>query len=61
MKIALAQINPTVGDVSGSAEKIGRCMVRAEQHGAELIVFSELALTGYPGGDRLSRHRGAGE
>ncbi len=54
MKIALAQINPTVGDVSGSTEKIGRCIVQAERDGAELVVFSELALTGYPPGDLLS-------
>ncbi len=55
MKIALAQTNPTVGDVKGNAAKIAECIGRAEALGAELVVFGELAVTGYPPRDLLSR------
>ncbi len=55
MKVALAQINPTVGDVSGNAAKIGETIARAKSDGAELVVFGELAVTGYPPRDMLSR------
>ena len=55
MKIALAQINPTVGDIAGNAALIGDCIDRAAGDGAELVVFSELAITGYPPRDLLSR------
>ncbi len=46
LAIAIAQINPTVGDVAGNAERIRRA--RAEAAGADLVVFPELALSGYP-------------
>ena len=55
MKIALAQINPTVGDIAGNSQKTADCIDRAEQMGAELVVFSELSLLGYPPRDLLSR------
>jgi len=54
MKVALAQINPTVGDISGNGEKIARCIERAEAMGAELVVFGELSIMGYPLRDLLA-------
>ena len=53
MKIALAQINPTVGDIAGNAKKILENIERAKSGGAEVVVFSELVLTGYPPKDLL--------
>jgi len=53
MKIALAQINPTVGDVVGNADLIRRYIARARDAGARLVVFPELALLGYPPRDLL--------
>lgn len=53
MKIALAQINPTVGDIDGNLRKIRAAGRRAETRGADLVVFPELALTGYPPRDLL--------
>ncbi len=46
LSIAIAQIDPTVGDVAGNADRIRRA--RAEAGGADLVVFPELALSGYP-------------
>lgn len=48
VKIALAQINPTVGDLEGNARKIISFIDRARKQGAGLVVFPELAITGYP-------------
>jgi NAD+ synthetase len=53
MKIALAQTNPTVGDIPGNAEMIRRHMACARRQGARLVVFPELALVGYPPRDLL--------
>jgi NAD+ synthetase len=53
MKIALAQTNPTIGDLEGNREKILRNARRARERGADLVVFPELAVTGYPPGDLL--------
>jgi NAD+ synthase (glutamine-hydrolysing) len=53
MKIALAQINPTIGDLEGNREKILRDSRRAREHGADLVVFPELSVTGYPPEDLL--------
>jgi NAD+ synthetase len=53
MKISLAQINPTVGDLRGNAAKIAAFSHRAESQGADLVLFPELALTGYPPEDLL--------
>ncbi|HUD13417.1 MAG TPA: NAD+ synthase [Terracidiphilus sp.] len=55
MKIALAQINPTVGDFSGNLEKIIAASRRAAAQGARLTVFSELAICGYPPADFLEK------
>ncbi len=48
MRIALAQINPTVGDLAGNADRILDAARRGASGGAQLIVFPELSLTGYP-------------
>jgi NAD+ synthase (glutamine-hydrolysing) len=53
MKIALAQINPIVGSFSYNAEKIITILSQAKKQGAELIIFPELAVTGYPPEDLL--------
>jgi len=53
MRIALAQINPTVGDIRANAEKIIRFAADARRQGARLVVFPELAVTGYPPKDLL--------
>src|SRR3954449_245724 len=53
LRVALAQINPTVGDIQGNARKIRRDIERARDEGAHLVVFPELALTGYPPEDLL--------
>ena len=55
MKIALAQINPTVGDFTGNLEKIVAASRRAAELGARLTVFSELAICGYPPADFLEK------
>ena len=55
MKIALAQFNPTVGDFLGNSERILKLAQRANERGADLAVFSELCLCGYPPQDLLER------
>jgi NAD+ synthase (glutamine-hydrolysing) len=55
VKIALGQINPTVGDFSGNASKIIDFSRRAMTAGAELILFPELAVCGYPPRDLVER------
>jgi len=57
MKIAIAQINPTVGDITGNQAKIISNLNQAAELGAELVVFSELALIGYPPKDLLLKPR----
>jgi NAD+ synthase (glutamine-hydrolysing) len=53
LRVALAQINPTVGDVDGNARKIAARIAEARDEGAALVVFPELALSGYPPEDLL--------
>ena len=53
LRIALAQINVTVGDLAGNTKKIISLMQQAHQAGAHLVCFPELALTGYPPEDLL--------
>src|SRR5919112_1667027 len=53
LRVALAQMNPTVGDIRGNARKISDRIARARDEGAALVVFPELALTGYPPEDLL--------
>ena len=55
MKIALGQINPTVGDFSGNAAKIVDYAQRARAAGAGLILFPELSICGYPPRDLVER------
>jgi NAD+ synthase (glutamine-hydrolysing) len=55
VKIALAQIDPTVGDFTGNLEKIIQASARAAALGARLTVFSELAVCGYPPADFLEK------
>jgi len=55
VKIALGQINPTVGDFSGNAAKIIEFSQRAKAGGAELILFPELSVCGYPPRDLVER------
>ena len=55
MRVALAQINPVVGDLAGNRALIEEAARKAEAAGAKLVVFPELALTGYPPMDLLER------
>jgi NAD+ synthase/NAD+ synthase (glutamine-hydrolysing) len=55
MRIALAQTNSTVGDLDGNAKRILSFAQRAAQSGAEVAVFPELTLTGYPPRDLLEK------
>ena len=48
VRVAMAQINPTVGDLSGNSAKILAFAKRASAEGAQIVVFPEMALTGYP-------------
>jgi NAD+ synthase (glutamine-hydrolysing) len=55
MKIALAQINPTVGDFAGNTARILDFTSRAAAQGADLVLFPELAICGYPPADLLEK------
>lgn len=55
MRIALAQINPTVGDIGGNVAKIIGAVSRAAEEGAGFLLLPELAITGYPPEDLLSK------
>jgi NAD+ synthetase len=55
VKIALAQINPTIGDFGGNVRKILEFTQRAVDAGAQLVVFPELAVCGYPPADLLEK------
>jgi NAD+ synthase/NAD+ synthase (glutamine-hydrolysing) len=55
MKIALAQLNPTVGDFAGNSAKILHFARRAQEKGVDLAVFSELSLCGYLPMDLIER------
>jgi NAD+ synthase len=48
LAIAVAQLNPTVGDIAGNAEKVRRARDTAAAQGADLVVFPELFIAGYP-------------
>jgi len=57
MRIALAQINPTVGAIDANAAKVAEWIGRARDEGAELVIFPELCIPGYPAEDLyLKRH-----
>ena len=55
VRLALAQINPTVGDLPGNARKVIETIGKAKALGADLVAFPELTLTGYPPEDLLLR------
>ncbi len=53
MRVALAQVNPTVGDIAGNTELVLSAVTRARDAGADLTILPELVLTGYPPEDLL--------
>src|SRR5437870_8226533 len=53
LRVALAQVNVTVGDLDGNAKKIRTVMQQAHADGAHIVCLPELALTGYPPEDLL--------
>jgi NAD+ synthase (glutamine-hydrolysing) len=55
VRIALGQINPTVGDLDGNAATMAEWAARATDAGADLVCFPELAITGYPPEDLVLR------
>jgi NAD+ synthetase len=55
MRIALAQVNPTVGDLSGNRRLVEEAAAKAASERADLVVLSEMVLTGYPPMDLLER------
>jgi len=55
MRLALAQINTVVGDLDGNGERILQRLAEAKQQDADIVVFPELAVTGYPPEDLLLR------
>ena len=55
VRLALAQTNPTVGDIAGNLAAIWEVIVEATEKKAELLVFGEMAITGYPIEDLASR------
>ncbi|MBW6503157.1 NAD+ synthase [bacterium] len=55
LRLALAQVNATVGDIAGNVRKVLSCCGRAREAGADLVVFPEMVLPGYPPEDLLLR------
>ncbi|HDT12627.1 MAG TPA: NAD+ synthase [Candidatus Marinimicrobia bacterium] len=55
MKIAIAQLNYHIGNFESNLQKIFECVEKAKQEGSDLIIFSELAICGYPPLDLLER------
>lgn len=53
MKIALAQVNPTIGALTENTARVKDCIIKAKRNRADLIIFSELVLSGYPPKDLL--------
>jgi NAD+ synthase (glutamine-hydrolysing) len=53
IRISMAQINPTVGDLAGNRDKIIEYIGRARKAGSDIVAFTELAVTGYPPEDLL--------
>ncbi|MBP7868100.1 MAG: NAD+ synthase [Acidobacteria bacterium] len=56
MKVAIAQFNALIGDFNGTLKALSERVARARAAGAELVVFPELAVSGYPAKDLLERH-----
>src|SRR3954469_12869386 len=57
MRIALAQINPTVGDLAGNVRKNHDFIARAREAGADVVMFPELSVLGYPPKDLLNKQQ----
>src|SRR6478609_1030119 len=55
LKIAIAQLNPIVGDLAGNTEKLRKARARAAAKGADLVVYPELFITGYPPEDLVRK------
>ncbi len=55
MKLALAQINPTIGDFLGNVRKIVDVSLASQRQGADLVIFPEMAVCGYPPADLLEK------
>src|SRR5215471_13140129 len=55
LKIALAQLNPVVGDLAGNAAKLRKARAEAAAEGADLVVYPELFITGYPPEDLVRK------
>ena len=55
IKIALAQLNPVVGDLAGNAAKLRKARAEAAAKGADLVVLPELFITGYPPEDLVRK------
>jgi len=53
LRIAMAQMNPTVGDLKGNVKRIGQFIEQAKSNKVDLIIFPELCVTGYPPQDLL--------
>ena len=56
LRVAVAQIDTTIGDFAGNAEKILALGRRAEREGTDLVLFPELAVCGYPPRDLVERN-----
>src|SRR5437899_12173232 len=57
MKLALAQLNTTVGDLRGNCDRIREYYQRAVAAGADVVLTPEMAITGYPPRDLLAKRR----
>ena len=57
MKIAIGQINPTIGDFVGNRGKILEVVNQSRGDGADIVVFPEMCVCGYPPNDLLDRDR----
>ena len=55
MRIALAQLNPTVGDLAGNVDRMTRASRDAAARGPEFVVFPELSITGSPPRDLVAQ------
>ena len=55
MRVAIAQVNPTVGDLRGNRRLVEEAAAKAAEAGADMVALPELVLTGYPPMDLLER------
>ena len=55
LRIALAQLNPVLGDIAGNVEKLKRARKDAATQGADLVLYPELFITGYPPEDLVRK------